>query len=578
MSSNTKVKKLRYTHLKSFPKRLRQGFFRFCIYGALLLAGEVGFYTLTKVGRTIPFLSFLFQYDWEVDPSLLLHHIWDVPIITFFGQASLYMFVVYGAICVLGLEPAYRFLKKKDVPTIIRGLIYMCIILFMECTLGWVLKFFTGYDIWIYYGMGTLFTYTSLAIAPMWFICGLISENVINIIDSFDEMKMNMYGLSDYQAENTSVKKNRIVVLSDIHIGQKNEDGSPVGWFYGVYEIYLTIILYKISMDKRVKELVFLGDLFDTWLYPPEEKPESISTIIEKWKDSLFIAPLLKCIEKCDAVYYIPGNHDMHVQERDVVSLQSGGKKLRVLSAQEYNNMTHLENGTALHMEHGNDADFFNAPDTDGDSVQGMPFGYFVSRLVSAAEDFNIDSIFRETYTKILVSHFTVKNDESEDHRAGKLFIALFVDALVVYANSKREAVNEINDHTVIRMPEGYTDVTIAEIKTKYSSLLSQWLKNHKTYLFAAAGKNGLNEYAQSKFGKKDTKLFFKRLFTRQKTELVVVMGHTHYSLKEYINDREVQGLYVNTGCMCKNSKQSLVRWIELIDSPRDCYVHLNRM
>lgn len=567
---------LRYEQFKSLPKRIRQGLFRFCIYGALLLAGEVAFYTITKTGRLIPLVKNLFAFNWEVDQRLALHHIWDVPIHTFFGQASLYMFAVYGAICVLGLEPANRWMKQKDFPLIFRGLVYMLIILFMECTLGWVLLFLTGYSIWFYEGPGTIFVYTSWAIAPMWFICGLISETVFNVFDSLDELKLNAYGLTD--AAQGSGKRNKIVVLSDIHIGPKNANGQPAGWFYGIYEIYLTIILFKISMDRRVKELVFLGDLFDTWIYALDERPETIPEIIEKWKSALFMAPLLKCIKTCGAVYYIPGNHDMNVTQADISALTVDGKSLRVVTAGEYNKHHHLEHGTTLIMEHGNDADFFNAPDHDADTVQGFPFGYFVSRFVSAADDFDVDFVFQETYAKILGAEFVGKKGEEAEHRAGKLFIDLFVDALMVYANRKRDDGDKINNHTLVKMPDGLKDVHVSDIKEKYSSLLAAWLKDHQTYMFAVAGKNGLNRYARKKFGEKNWKLWWKRLFLNQKPELIVVMGHTHFSLQERIMNREKQGIYANTGCMCRNSKQAGVRWLELIDSPKGCSVRLKRL
>jgi hypothetical protein len=92
-------------------------------------------------------------------------------------------------------------MRRKDVPVLLRGVVYMFIILSMECSLGWVLKALTGLSIWYYDEWGTIFVYTSWAIAPMWFLCGLISENVINLIDSFDELKMTFYGLAPTEAE-----------------------------------------------------------------------------------------------------------------------------------------------------------------------------------------------------------------------------------------------------------------------------------------------------------------------------------------------------------------------------------------
>lgn len=565
---------MRYDELKPLPKRIWQALFRFCVYGALLVAGEVAFYSITKIGRSISFLSFLFQYDWEVDTRLALHHIWDVPIPTFFGQASLYMFLVYGAICVFGLEPGYRFMKKKDVPVLLRGIVYMCTILFMECSLGWVLRWTTGYDIWIYYGPGTLLTYTSLAIAPMWFLCGLFSENVIGIIDSLDELKLSAYGL-DEDSTGSRGKRDKTVIISDVHIGPSGEEGK--GWFYGIYEIYFTIILYKISMDRRVREIVFLGDLFDTWLYPVEERPDTVRAIVGKWKSSPFMAPLLECVRKCDAVWYIPGNHDMHVSQDDLASLSSGGKTIKLVTAEEFN-ARHTSGSCPIHMEHGNDADFFNAPDNDGDTVQHMPFGYFVSRLVAASPEFDIDATFNAAYLGIAAVGVSARGDESEDHRAGRAFIELFVDALVAWANAHRPETEKIGNDTVIRMPEGYADTTIAEIKTKYSSLLGEWLKNRKTYFFAAAGKNGLNEYARKQFGEIRWDLWLRRLFSARRPEKIVVMGHTHYGRVERVMNREKQGIYANSGCICANRKQAGAHWLEIRESKKGCDVKLKRL
>jgi UDP-2,3-diacylglucosamine pyrophosphatase LpxH len=486
------------------------------------------------------------------------------------------MFIVYGAICVFGLEPAYRFLKRKDVPTALRGLVYMCIILFMECSLGWVLMLTTGYSIWYYAGPGTLFTYTSLAIAPMWYICGLVSENVIVIIDSLDELKMNAYGLDAVQDITESAEvRDRIAVISDIHIGPRKKDGGSEGWFYGIYEVYFTIMLYKLSMNKKIRELVFLGDLFDTWNYPPERQPDSIKAIIENWKDSPFMAPLLNCISKFDAVWYIAGNHDMGVQASDLTALSKDGKSIRLVTPKEFNELHANVSGCALVMEHGNDADFFNAPDVDGDNVLGMPFGYFVSRLVMAAEDFDIDATFRATFRKIAMSNFRARGDETEEHRMGRLFINLFVDALVAFANSKRDGEPRICNRTEIIMPEGMRSTTVAEVKTKYSSLLSDWRANKNTYFFAAAGKNGLHKYARKKFGEVRWILWFKRLFCAPWPEMIVLMGHTHYGRVEYVLNREKQGVYANSGCVCRNKKQAQPHWVEIRDTGKGCLVKL---
>jgi hypothetical protein len=150
--------------------------FRLCINGSLLIAGEVAFYSIIKIGRKIPLLKYLFQFQWLVDPALNLGQIWNIPVLTFYGQASLYMFFIYGLICVAGLEPAFRWMKRKDFPLLLRGLVYMCVIMVMECLLGWILFGITKYKIWYYTGWGSFPVFTSFATAPVWLSAALFPK------------------------------------------------------------------------------------------------------------------------------------------------------------------------------------------------------------------------------------------------------------------------------------------------------------------------------------------------------------------------------------------------------------------
>jgi UDP-2,3-diacylglucosamine pyrophosphatase LpxH len=576
--------KKRYSHYKSLPKRLRQALFRLCIYGALLIAGEVSFYSITKIGRKIPFLKIIFEYQWCVDPKLDLSNIWNVPIMTFYGQASLYMFFVYGLICVAGLEPAYRWMKKKDFPIILRGLFYMCIILGMECLLGWILFWITKYKIWYYTGWGSFPVFTSFAIAPMWFICGLISENVINVFDSFDSLKLTLYGLS---VSSGSKKKdgNHVAVISDVHIGQKND-----GWFNGMYPAYLNIILYKIAFDSRIRKLIIVGDFFDTWLCPPEVVPfKNAAEIIHTWDDALFMPALKKCIEVCDEVWYIPGNHDMGITQNDLDALTVNGKTMQLKLPGTYSPEV-VFNAPSLtkqiRFEHGHAADLFNAPvdPADPDTLQGLPFGYYVTRL-AASDSHDVEKLCQQAFLSAR-SHST----QAEKLEPGALFIQLFVDALVALSNTHRPDDDKLSDRSVIRMASPYADVTVADIKGKYHELLKKYEELelhpqnssdpdafHHYYMFAV-GKNGLGRYAHEKFGRKDFGLWFRRIFSTVPFEKVVVMGHTHYTLKEYVTDAAVAGIYVNTGCICQTDKQRTPSWIELINTDKGCRVKMNHL
>jgi hypothetical protein len=175
---------------------LRHALFRFFVYGSLGVAGEVGFYTLVKIGRAVPlsFINWLFAFEWRVDPRLNLGAVWDTPISVLYGQASLWMFFVYGAIGLLGIESLYKRIRRDN--WVFRGLAYMTVILALECASGWVLRFFLGYDIWYYTGRGVIFKYTSLAIAPLWFITGLLSENMVNLVTKYHEKKKALAALA----------------------------------------------------------------------------------------------------------------------------------------------------------------------------------------------------------------------------------------------------------------------------------------------------------------------------------------------------------------------------------------------
>ena len=161
--------------------RVRQAAFRFTVYGSIMVFGEVVFYTITRVGRVLPgWVSWLFQYQWLIDARLDLGHIWATPIRALYGQASLWMLPVYGSIGLFGIEPVYRRVRGWLWP--LRGALYMLIILSMECLWGWILRWITGYDIWYYEGPLTILRYTSLAIAPMWFIVGFFSEGIVRLV------------------------------------------------------------------------------------------------------------------------------------------------------------------------------------------------------------------------------------------------------------------------------------------------------------------------------------------------------------------------------------------------------------
>jgi hypothetical protein len=160
-------------------RRLQRLLARYALYGMLGLAGEILFYDLTRAGRLVPGLRWMFAYDWRVDDRLGLDTVWQVPLAALYGQASAWMFFVYATILVT-LERLREALAGWS--RLLRGLAYCAVILALECALGWVLRAVTGYEVWYYADSLAVLRYTSLAIAPMWFLLGVSLEGLCPLV------------------------------------------------------------------------------------------------------------------------------------------------------------------------------------------------------------------------------------------------------------------------------------------------------------------------------------------------------------------------------------------------------------
>ncbi|CAK8715465.1 MAG: Calcineurin-like phosphoesterase [Candidatus Electronema aureum] len=341
--------------------------------------------------------------------------------------------------------------------------------------------------------------------------------------------------------------QSKIVIISDVHLS----DGQSYSWFKD--DSTLKGFLNQTAHDPQVKELVLLGDVFDVWLYPIQVAPWDAKKIIQKW--SGIITALQSCAAKLPKVYYINGNHDMGVTQADLSLISPN---IEVISATQYN----AQHPNTLHLEHGHLVDMFNAPDISGDPIQGLPFGYFVTRLVATAG--NHDEIWN-ALSDIVKSHFgkissynsfvQQMNGSSmwrgffegfieallEDfiRKAGKLLIEALVDLLVEYV---KLADSSVNDNSNILLPNG-AKVNIGEVKKHYHKLLLNWFKKYglADLYNTATASTGLDWYAEK--------------LLSQSTAKTVVMGHTHHGQCLSI----ANGQYVNSGCWCAKAQPTYV-------------------
>lgn len=184
---------------------------------------------------------------------------------------------------------------------------------------------------------------------------------------------------------NNSEVRNKIVVISDLHLG------SDLSYSECVQHLpRLTEFLNNIRQSKTVKELVIAGDMLDEWYVPSRNDTYQGKTQLDFIKkiaqtNKSVIDVLNGILEDGKIkVNYAPGNHDLVVQKECVAAILP-----KLFQARDDNK---LGLGTytptdfpQLAVEHGHRYDFFCAPDPESDQNKKtgsiLPPGYFFTRI-----------------------------------------------------------------------------------------------------------------------------------------------------------------------------------------------------
>jgi UDP-2,3-diacylglucosamine pyrophosphatase LpxH len=322
----------------------------------------------------------------------------------------------------------------------------------------------------------------------------------------------------------------KTVVISDVHMS----NDKPYSWFEEANSKKLAKMLTTLANDETVEELVLLGDLFDLWLYPVNTPPLTVKDIIEA--NDPVVQALRDCLKDNRTVYFMNGNHDMGVTQKDLDMLAGSADKIQLISPEKYE-----RDHPGWRLEHGNAADMFNAPDDSDDTIGGYPFGYFITRLVATADDEGkVWRVLKELYEHLATTIRAIEPAESamalgavRPQRVAIPWVgALMVDLIV----NTLSHIAEVNDSTTIRFSEPELDAkeyTVGDIKTKYGSLLGRWYDKYPVEKLVSAmlATHDLGWYAED-------------LVSANPERNVVVMGHTHASVSG--------NPYDNDGCWCK--------------------------
>ena len=351
-------------------------------------------------------------------------------------------------------------------------------------------------------------------------------------------------------------QRSHVAVLSDIHIG----DNTPNCWYQDtVHQNYLiTALKWIISRRDLIREVVLLGDVFDTWTYIPSQSPPTMSQIIDANLAVLgpggAFADLVKAFP--GAVKLLLGNHDGTFTRRDIDVLNGrlGGNVARgeaitfvdcavlVLDAGS--------GGPRTAFTHGHHWCMFNSPNPDPQAPwNGLPIGHFVTRAIAhkwrtlekpqnvaqkpgrGTPGLEIGPAVEELFRNAFYHPFTRITQD--------------VSSLLLRYMAKRA--DNLSLDEPIHLPGGET-VSMNDAIVAYRGLYDHWAKLREVD-FRDTPRAGFADF-------KETWLpWFAQRAALETDSALVVMGHTHTPVSE-MTVSPVN--YVNNGYMCVSEPDRL--------------------
>jgi UDP-2,3-diacylglucosamine pyrophosphatase LpxH len=300
-----------------------------------------------------------------------------------------------------------------------------------------------------------------------------------------------------------------VVALSDIHIG----NNANTCWYQStIHEPYLIPALNWIVENAGMfQEVILLGDLVDTWTYPPSVQPPSMEDIIAANPNVLGSGgALAKVVQAVPKVTFLLGNHDGTLTEADITALQNAVGPIELVDP------VHVVTGTSgarTVFSHGHYWTMFNAPDPRS-PWNTLPVGHFVTRAFSymMANQLQPNQNVAELPNMGYPNGFNIMQFLQS---LGPNMTPDVADMLLDYVAT----VANMPETLAIVLPNGDT-TTIADAKQIYADLFTRWEAQEGSILNAAraALADGSGNYLA---------WFAQRLAIQQDADLVV-FGHTH--------------------------------------------------
>jgi UDP-2,3-diacylglucosamine pyrophosphatase LpxH len=317
------------------------------------------------------------------------------------------------------------------------------------------------------------------------------------------------------------MSKTKRLFISDIHLSSEEiySNHPDISWFKPdrhKQRLLNFIDNTIIAKKNNVKDVILLGDIFNTWICPASIPPPSYPEIFRANQDIL--DKFQDILTSGISLFYTNGNHDFDLMPAEIENQINGIRAIK-----------YYRTGR-IHAEHGNRFDIYNKPDFVTDPAYGKPIGYFISRLVASAGGREI----------------------------GILDLPSFIDDIIEAAVSDQNIFSSIIEGLAERVNMGDEDpilmpnerkITIGELKERYEKLSDVY--NKRELIADLFQRRYLNGPADRLCQKYDFN--------------IVVFGHTHNAMidKDYflVEDR----IYANTGSWCKDKAYC----VEIDKSPR---------
>lgn len=317
------------------------------------------------------------------------------------------------------------------------------------------------------------------------------------------------------------MSKTKRVFISDIHLSSKEiyDNYLDIAWFKPdrhQQRLLNFIDKYIIAKKNTIKDVILLGDIFNTWICPATIPPSSYQEIFDANLD--IINKFKQILNNGINLFYTNGNHDYDLIPSEIEHQINGIQVIK-----------YYRTGR-IHAEHGNRFDIYNKPDFITDPAYGRPIGYFISRLVATAGGREIGILDLPNFIDDIIEAAVTEQN----------IFSSIIEGLAERAN--------MGDEDSIQMPNN-KEITIGKLKERYDRLSDVYNKRELIVdLYQRRYLNGPADRLCQKFD-----------FN------IIIFGHTHNAMidKDYflVEDR----IYANTGSWCKDNAYC----IEIDKNPR---------